>query len=603
MLKIISYFAALSFPLFCVLSANQLAFRDIEKLTVLIYDNFYAFLFGVIISYAIFFPLCMIFKKLYIPAFIMGTFFYLIGVAEYLKFSILNEHLLPWDISLAKNLGSFSTFLNGMEVGRQMVFIFAVMLIYVLLFFISDAKANFSWKIRIPCAVLSFMFLMYFVGNADFRANHYHRFNLILTDMIDQNINYENNGLVSAFFLNLGSMNIKTPGEYNQSAIESLINQYGNSLSADFKSPDVIVILSEAYWDITTLEGLKFSSDPLENFRKIQAQDPSFHMVSNAFGGNTIRPEFEVLTGMAIDIMPTGALPYQQYIKDESWSFAKLYKDLGYNTLGIHTYKSSFYDRSAAYPHLGFDEFYGQDSLHVDTSLNKGGYLSDDVFVNEIIYQLENKSDKPLFIFGISMENHGLYLNKYDQADIDIKVTDETSLLSEDEMNCVLNFSQGVKNADRALGNLYDYVMQRDEPTVVLVFGDHLPAIGQGYSIYSKLNNINEEGLSSWDMQQKLYMFSTPSFIFSNYDTGKEADFAGKHISTYHLINLLSDYIGAPKTPFMNLLFELYNECPVYNKTHGLFYGDYESETAKKLVESQKLFSYDMIAGQKYSLK
>ena len=132
----------------------------------------------------------------------------------------------------------------------------------------------------------------------------------------------------------------------------------------------------------------------------------------------------------------------------------------------MHTYQRDFYERDRAYPLLGIDTWLGEYDLHAEHHWNSGPYIADETIAEEVIYQLEQPHETGLFMQVITMENHGLYLDKYAPSDWDIKISSD--VLSDDELNVLHNYCKGVSDADAALGQIYDYVMNREKPTVVL---------------------------------------------------------------------------------------------------------------------------------------
>ena len=71
-------------------------------------------------------------------------------------------------------------------------------------------------------------------------------------------------------------------------------------------------------------------------------------------GGNTADTEFEFLTGNTMAFLPSGSIPYQQYIKNETPSLAGYLSSLGYVTYAQHPYYGSGWNRETVYPLLGF---------------------------------------------------------------------------------------------------------------------------------------------------------------------------------------------------------------------------------------------------------
>ena len=438
-----------------------------------------------------------------------------------------------------------------------------------------------------------------FLTNNTMRMSYTKWFDISVNDTSTQQSNYYKNGFVTAFALNIGYLNIETPAHYNQNTIQQLKNDYAPAVVAEnWKKPDVIVILSESFWDITTLPNTTFSENPLANYNELSQNHPSGTMISSTFGGGTARPEFEVLTGMTTAPMPAGSFPYQQYMHNDTFSFARYFKNMGYDTIGLHTYDNTFYERNKAYPRMGFDEFRGENQLKTQLWWNSGPYLTDKTLIDEIQYELEQPHPEGAFIFGITMENHSLYKNKFKKDDLTIDVKNDNC--STEEINALKNFSKGLSDSDKALKQLYDYVMSREKETVVLWFGDHLPTLGNNFSPYTTTGAIHSSDTENWTEQEIEYMFSTPYIVFSNYDTEKNYIADKKAVSSYLLMPLLLDYINAPETVQSNVLLDLYQNCPVINSKYNLYKPNTNAEKTKTLTDAIWMITYDQLMGKNF---
>jgi arylsulfatase A-like enzyme len=216
-------------------------------------------------------------------------------------------------------------------------------------------------------------------------------------------------------------------------------------------------------------------------------------------------------------------------------------------------------------PFLGFDEYHGAETLRqIDEVkiIRRGGYISDETFVEYIKYFLnesETNSENPLFLFGISMENHQNYRNKYDSGDFTgFTVSTYNSRLNERDRNSFKNYTQGVQNADKALGELADFVEKRERPTVLVYFGDHLPSIGLT-TAYVDSGFVKDN--YSQSSRKKLY--ATPYLIYANYPLKDIEKY--EMIGSYDLLNILSDLIGSGKTQYMGHLSAMRRILAYYN--------------------------------------
>lgn len=130
--------------------------------------------------------------------------------------------------------------------------------------------------------------------------------------MWDQKENYAHNGFTMAFILNVPMATVFAPEGYSPEAIAA-IEPPAQLIPAAFDSskPDVIMVMSRSFWDPTRLPGVAFSADPIPTVRAEQ----SGHVFSPEFGGMTANVEFEALTGFSKAFLPSGSIPYQQYIR------------------------------------------------------------------------------------------------------------------------------------------------------------------------------------------------------------------------------------------------------------------------------------------------
>jgi hypothetical protein len=105
--------------------------------------------------------------------------------------------------------------------------------------------------------------------------------------------------------------------------------------------------------------------------------------------------------------------------------------------------------------------------------------MADSAMTDEIMAQLQD-SGPPQFIFAISIEAHGPYdVEPAHVAERDaIPVPDGITGRDKLELQTYLDH---LKHADAELGRLVKLLARRDRPSVVLFYGDHLPALSNSY--------------------------------------------------------------------------------------------------------------------------
>lgn len=362
--------------------------------------------------------------------------------------------------------------------------------------FFRRSMPRLSWTARFARIAIAAPILIWFGIISDYSTFSYVRDRMGVVPMMwDQKENYAHNGLVVAFIFNIPMANVSAPGGYSQERIESIADYLfpsdtvaGSNLSTangfgsqaipvatrTEEKPDIIVIMSESFWDPTRLPGVAFDEDPIGTVRSKQ----SGHVFSPEFGGMTANVEFEALTGFSNAFLPYGSIPYQQYIRRPVPSLASFFRDQGYQTRALHPYRQWFWNRSSVYENFGFDKFLSEENL--PTLTKKGHLASDEEFTGEIIRAAE-EADRPLFLFGVSLQGHGPYApNRYPDSKIKV-VTDAGSAVSEMSKGSVQTFAQGAQDADTSLKHLMDWAKKRERETIIVFFGDHLPPLGDVY--------------------------------------------------------------------------------------------------------------------------
>lgn len=428
----------------------------------------------------------------------------------------------------------------------------------------------------------------------------------IVPMMWDQKENYAHNGLVVAFIFNIPMANVSAPGGYSQERIESIAeylfpaedaaeNTIVPVVTRSDDKPDVIVIMSESFWDPTRLPGVAFDEDPIVNVRNNQ----SGHVFSPEFGGMTANVEFEALTGFSNAFLPYGSIPYQQYVRRPVPSLASFFKDQGYQTLALHPYRQWFWNRGSVYENFGFDKFLSEENL--PTLTKKGHLASDEEFTSEIIRAAEN-ADQPLFLFGVSLQGHGPYApSRYPDSKIKV-VTAADSAVSEASKGSVRSFAQGAQDADTSLKQLMDWAKNRKRETIIVFFGDHLPPLGNVYVESGFMKSRTASRVDTAD--HMLAQHETPLVLWSS----KTDSLHGVGtISPSFLPLYILDMAGFQHPYYTGFLSKLHQAYRVIDG-HMLLDKEYLPQTGwmqqpvlPQLLQDYRQVQYDMLFGRSYA--
>lgn len=397
---------------------------------------------------------------------------------------------------------------------------------------------------------------------------------------------YEWMGGNGVFFMHLGDLYTVKPKEYSKEAIEDIKNEINFNDVGDNEKANVIIIMNESFSDPNKIQNVEYSLNPLEEIYSLAKNDTNCHIgniVTPVCGGGTSLPEFEVLTGLTSYYIEKQIFPYTSYIKKDMNSVVRVYKNSGYDTIGIHPYKKSFYNRYKVYEYLGFNNTVFEDDM--ENASRKGGYISDDEFANQIIRQFEENNGNK-FIFGVTMQNHMPYENnRYDNYDIELT----SSEYSKEALDELQTYVQGIYDGNKMYSKLVDYLKNVDEKTILVMFGDHLPT-------------FEKEDFFGKSKYTFLDMYTTPYIVWSNYDLTKDGFF--DYISPSNLALETAKSAGVNLPWYLQEFKDLYEEYPVINNQcainnkHQLLNLDYIENG--KIIEECEILQYDLLIKKKY---
>lgn len=257
---------------------------------------------------------------------------------------------------------------------------------------------------------------------------------------------------------------------------EPLVRQFRQQLAAsgaDAK-PDIVIIQSESLFMPSQLNG--FSDTPVLDH--IVGKDAGSLEVP-VFGGRTLQTEFEVQTGAPIAFYPGSMFAYYELLHHRVDALPHVLDRAGYKTVLLHPNKRGFWNRNAAIPELGFATFQDIGSF-LDTDYSGRGFVSDLALMQAVLAELD-ASNRPAYVTAITMNNHGPWGEHAPASDVDLGLPGE---LTGDARREMADYIRGAKAADQAFGFLIDALKRRGRPTIVVLYGDHLPAL---YDVYEQL--------------------------------------------------------------------------------------------------------------------
>ena len=347
-------------------------------------------------------------------------------------------------------------------------------------------------------------------------------------------------GILMEFAMELRTLNVQRPEGYSTEGAEALASAYAETETASTgEKPNVVVVMMESMSDLRVLGDFQTSREVTPFLDEFMPSARRGMAISSVFGGNTANSEWEFLTGNTMAFLPEGSVAYRQFVKNRANSLVEVMKNNGYYCAALHPYGADGWDRSRIYPMMGFDETTFVDDADWGGTVRK--YVSDDAFVDKVLATLNSRegAEQPLFLFGISMQNHGGYSESGFEADVQTVGLNGTYR----DVNQYLSL---MKLTDASLEKLVEGLKQTEEPVVLLVFGDHQPSLQPGF--YEEIGNPSE-----------VQLHTVPFLIWKNYE--QEAEELPL-TSINYLSTLLMESAGLEKPAYYRFLSEAMQVVP-----------------------------------------
>lgn len=517
-----------------------------------------------------------------------------LDISQYDKLKLLHEPVYPWDLKQVENLSEMLNIVRN-KVSPVLVISLLILILVgiVATYWIPRKKIKLSQRVMyilasgaviLGCTHLQSSVLA--APLAKMGAVDYHW---------DQKQNYLDNGFMLAFLDNIGAKIETQPADYNQATMKNIMKKYENTtasaaIQSTQEQPNIVFVMDESLFDPTRLTNMTFSEDPMQNFHGFKDTYGTGYSLSPVFGGGTANVEFEALTGLNMSFINEGGVPYQQVLakKNNFPSLVSLLKSRGYDATAVHPFDKTFYNRDRVYPVLGFDKFISQDDIKYKDKLSNEGYISDMSAIKQVVDVLNAGADKPQFIHLVTMQNHLPVMDGMNGTNT-IQVSGIQDSAAKVEME---SYAEGVKETNKADQFLVDSIQQLTRPTIVVVFGDHLPAL-QSYD-----GHVAEMTAD----QKEEFMHQTPLLVAANFPLQE------KNLGTIapsFFGPMVMSLTGQKQPAYYQLLEQIKQQLPgvspaVYVDGNGTATTELNDDQ-KKLLHDYELVQYDLLYGKGYA--
>ena len=375
-------------------------------------------------------------------------------------------------------------------------------------------------------------------------------------------------GFWYSFLYSATDLSKQKPDGYNKRDVKKLLEEYPDEDIPQKQKADVIAIQLEAFSDLTRLGLEGIAPETYEYYHELEQESYTGDLVTSTFAAGTIKTERSFLTG----------LYYCEIVRQDTDSYPWYFANQGYHTQFSHGSNDWFYNRANVSDYLGFEESYFLENYFADVT--GGGISYDDTYFPAILdlYDQAKADGKPYFGFHVTYQGHGPYSN----WELHYGDTWYTQTLSKEGSYILNNYLGGLYDTQQHLKEFIDELRDRDDPVIVILYGDHKPWLGDGNSIYAELgidlNAEEETGFYNY--------YSTRYLIWGNdaaRDLFGEKAFSGEGpaISPMYLMGEMFDRVGWSGPSLMQVSRVWQRTLPVISSAgytvetgRGVTYGD-----------------------------
>jgi len=431
------------------------------------------FIYNVLIIFATM-TIALLFKRRRFAWFMISLIWLAAGTANGV---ILMNRMTPFTLYDCKN------FADGLTIAttyfsRLQIILFLIALVLgaaaiVMIFIRSRKWQNISYKKSIAAILIAAVT----AGGATLALQ---KNGAISSFFGNLNYAYRDYGMPYCFIATSVSAGISRPKGYSEELIADILEDKTKK-GADTvlkekddstEHPNIIVLQMESFTVAQDYANIEVSKDPTPVFNSLYKKYTSGSFVVPACGAGTANTEFEVLTGISAKFFGPGEYPYKGKLrKNVLESMAYVTKSHGYNTAALHDHRALFYNRNEVYANLGFNTFTSVEYMN-NVSFTPTNWCKDRVLTSEIM-EIMKSTDERDFLHVISVEGHGAYPTEQ----VFKKPYTEVTADDDDTKWRYEYYFNECHEMDTFIGELIGEIEESGEPTVMIIYGDHIPAL------------------------------------------------------------------------------------------------------------------------------
>jgi phosphoglycerol transferase MdoB-like AlkP superfamily enzyme len=321
------------------------------------------------------------------------------------------------------------------------------------------------------------------------------------------------------------------------------------------------MIVLESFWDPLLLGASELSADPLDPaFRELWAASGHALALAPVFGGYTANTEFEVLCGFPVE---RDNVFFEGGLRNDVPCLPRHLASAGYRSFASHPNAASFWNRVNAYRRIGFDTYWSDGDFELD-DMNQV-FLSDASLYRQVLDRLGPQLQGPTPVFNYVLTYFG-------HLPYPLNARRPTVIRAAEGHETVEAYANTLYYKSRELMSFLHELRQRDPDGLIVLFGDHLPALGNQFGGFRESGLLASDRAEFTDAMFRT-LVATPLILID----GQRGVLKTGDLPFYQLPGLLLQLLGDAR-PSMMALTAPEPGSPVIRPLPGMHFVD-EGET------------------------
>lgn len=545
---------------------------------------------NLVIFYVIYLVFCTVIRRQSFAAIIYCSAMSILALAEYYVLSFRNRPLMLfdiWGVGTAAGVAGRYSYKVPVNLGWWLL---GVLLLLVFQYYLQELTIHRKkWIVALRIIYVGvFTAFVLLILKTDFMR----KIGVEPVILWALQSNYQEKGSLYTLYLECQYVYIEKPKGYSVQEIETISeNLEEQEESNDITQPEnLIVIMNESLSDFERIGTINSETEILPFLHSMKENTKKGWLQVPVMGRGTCDSEYEVLTGNTKQFLPAGSTAYELYCGNPEYGMIENLKQQGYKTIALHPENPTNWNRSKVYEEMGFDKFISIDNWDREIELLRER-PSDKSAYDKVIELIDQKEvGEKMFTFLVTMQNHGGYTEEY--------LGDYTPTVS---LNYDIEYPESqtyfslINESDKAFEQLVKHFENVNEPTMIVMFGDHYPGLSDG--LYETLLRWDDPIL---EVNQRIYQ--TPYVIWTNYE---QESFSDDLMSANYFGSYILQQAGLELTPYNEFLLDLKESLPVIGMgavcdKNGEWYTMEEiPEEYSGLLNQYKILQYNNVIDRK----